>query len=52
MTTELLGTEFVTTQAPRFNTAFKGEAAQRKDTVGSLIGRRTMRRDRRANRAI
>jgi len=52
MTTELFGTEFATTQTPRFNSAFKGELAQRKDTVGSLIGRRTTRRDRRANRAI
>jgi len=52
MTTELLGTEFVTQRTTRFNSAFKGELAQRKDTVGSLIGRRNMRRDRRSNRAI
>lgn len=52
MTTELFGTEFVTAQAPRFNSAFKGETAQHKDTAGSIIGRRTLRRARRANRAI
>jgi len=52
MTTELFGTEFVMTQAPRFNSAFKGEAAQPKDTVGALITRRTTRRNRRENRAI
>lgn len=52
MTTELLKSEFVTTQAPRFNSTFTSEAGQRKDTVGSIMARRTMRRDRRANRAL
>jgi len=53
MTTELFGTEFATTQTPRFNSAFKADAAQRKNTVGgSLMGRRTVRRNRRANRSL
>jgi len=52
MTTELFGTEFVTTQTPRFNSAFKGESTQRKDVIGSIMARRTIRRDRRANRAL
>jgi len=52
MTTELFGTEFTTAQTPRFNSVIKGGLTQRKDTVGSLIARRTVRRDRRANRAI
>jgi len=53
MTTELFGTEFATIQTPRFNSAFKADAAQRKNTVGgSLMGRRTVRRNRRANRSL
>ncbi|MEP1229696.1 MAG: hypothetical protein ABJG88_03375 [Litorimonas sp.] len=52
MTTELFGTEFVTTQVARFNATFNGETTQRKDIVGSIIARRTIRRDRRANRAL
>ncbi len=52
MTTELFGTEFVTAQASRFNSAFIGETAQRKDKVGALISRRAARHTRRANRAI
>jgi len=41
-----------TPAAPNFNAALTGANENRKDTGGSLIGRRTLRRGRRANRAI
>ena len=52
MTTYFNGTEFNTTEPRTFAPAFEGAQARREKTTGSLIGRRNMRRDRRANRAI
>lgn len=55
MTTDFNGTDFMSLDTRTFRPTFEGAQARRPEThgsTGSLIGRRTARRDRRANRAI
>lgn len=55
MTTEFNGTDFMSLDTRTFRPTFEGAQARRPETQGasgSLIGRRTARRDRRANRAL
>jgi hypothetical protein len=55
MTTEFNGLEFMSLDTRTFRPTFEGAQARRPETqgmTGSLIGRRTARRDRRANRAL
>lgn len=52
MTTYLNGTEFTTTKPRTFAPTFEGAQARRDVAKESLITKRQLRRDRRANRAI
>ncbi|WP_371395434.1 hypothetical protein [Fretibacter rubidus] len=52
MTNNFNSTEFVSLETRKFTPAFEGAQSRRETQPLSLMARRNMRRDRRANRAI
>ncbi len=52
MSTQFNGTEFTAVETRTFAPTFEGAQARREKAHTSLIARRSLRRDRRANRAI
>lgn len=52
MTTYMNGTEFKSAKTRTFAPTFEGAQARREKSHDSLISKRQLRRDRRANRAI